>query len=126
MADREHTGRTVALVGGTALAAWWFLSRGKGWGFRSPGDGIGAHANGTRAPAKCKVWIYPEGTAVDGVITDLSTVVEKCRAAGAAEVGATGDSITRVIHEVLQALKAAGIKLQVRPDLSYLARMDRL
>jgi len=126
MAERDHTGRTVAVVGGTALAAWWLLSRGNGWGFRSPGDGIGANADRTRLPAECRVWIYPEGLTVDGVAADLPTVIAKCRAVGTAQVGATGDAITRDIHGVLQALKAAGVRLLVRPDLTFLAGLDRL
>ncbi len=125
MAERDHTGRTVAVVGGAALATWWLLSRGNGWGFRSPGDGSGANGDGARVPVRCKVWIYPEGLTLDSKAADLPTVIETCRAAGTAEVGATGDSITRDIHAVLQALKAAGVKLLVRPDLSYLAGLDR-
>jgi hypothetical protein len=125
MAKRKRTGRTVALVGGAALAAW-LLSRGKGWGFRAPGDGSGANADRTRSPGECKVWIYAEELTVDGVAADLPSVIEKCRAAGTAKVGATGDAITGVIHGVLKALKAAGVKLLVRPDLGYLAGLDRL
>ena len=125
MADRDHTGRTVALVGGAALAAW-LLSRGKGWGFRSPGDGSGVNADRTHSSAECKVWIYAEGLTVDGVAADLLSVIEKCRAVGTAKVGATGDAITSVIHGVLKALQAAGVKLLLPPDLERLARLERL
>jgi len=126
MAERKHTGRTVALVGGAALAAWWLLSRGNGWGFRSPGDGSGANADRMRSSGKCNVWIYAEGLTVDGVAADLPTAIEKCRAVGTAEVGATGDSITGVIHGVLKALQAAGVQLLLPSDLERLARLERL
>ena len=120
MADGDHTGRTVGLVGGAGLVAWWLFSRGKGWGFRSPGDG---HANGTdtgQTPARRVVWVRADRIEIDGVAADLQTVVAKCRAAGAAEVHATGDAITGAVSNVLQALKAAGVKLYVPPDLAYL------
>lgn len=125
MAERKHTGRTVALVGGAGLAVW-LLSRGNGWGFRSPGDGTGAKDGKTLLPAHCTVWIYADRIEIDGVVADLGTVVARSRAVGTAEVHATGDAITGVIHGVLRALKAAGVKLLVHPDLSYLAGLDRL
>ena len=125
MAEHKRTGRTVALVGGAALAAW-LLSRGNGWGFRSPGDGTAAKSGGTGSTAPCKVWIYSDGLSVGGVATDLPTVVDQCRAVGTAEVGATGDAITGVIQNVLKALHAAGVKLLLPPSLDYLLRSDRL
>ena len=126
MAEGDHTGRTVGLVGGAGLVAWWLLSRGKGWGFRSPGDG---YANGTdtaQPPARRVVWVRADRIEVDGVAADLPTVVEKCRAAGTAEVHATGDAITGAVSSVLQALKAAGVKLYVPPDLAYLVPSESL
>ena len=35
IAEKSHTGRSYVLVGGAGLAAWWLLSRGNGWGFRT-------------------------------------------------------------------------------------------
>lgn len=119
MAERKHTGRTVALVGSAALAAW-LLSRGKGWGFRSSGEGSGTTAT------QCTVWIRAEGLELDGVAADLPTVIAKCRAVGTAQVGATGDAITGVIFRVLKELHAAGVKLLLPPDLDRLARLERL
>ena len=120
MAERDHTGRTVALVGGAGLVAWWLLSRGKGWGFRSAGDG-NATGTGTAQPAaRSIIWIRADRIEVDGVAADLPTVVAKSRAAGTAEVHATGDAITGAVSRVLKALKAAGVKLYVTPDLAYL------
>ena len=120
MAERAHTGRTVGLVGGAGLVAWWLLARGKGWGFRSSGDGNRAGTDTGQTPARCVVWVRADRIEIDGVAADLQTVVAKCRAAGAAEVHATGDAITGAVSNVLQALKAAGVKLYVPPDLAYL------
>ena len=121
MGEREHTGRTVMLVGGAALAAW-LLSRGRGWGFRSPGDGSGEKADRTRVPARCKVWIRAEGIELDGVAADLPTVIAKCRAVGTAEVHATGDAITRVVHQVVNELRRAGVTLYTTIDLARVPR----
>ncbi len=122
MVEREQTGRTVALVGGAGLVAWWLLARGKGWGFRSLGDRDGGD-RGTetaRAPARRIVWVRADRIEVDGVAADLPTVIAMCLAAGTAEVHATGDAITSTVTSLLKALKAAGVKLYVTPDLAYL------
>lgn len=116
MAKREGTGRTVAILGGAALAVW-LLSRGKGWGVRGPGD---AQAAGVTRPSRCVVWIRPEGLTVDGVAADLPAVIARCRAAGEAEVHATGDTIHRVVRDTIQALHAAGVMLYVAPNLSHI------
>jgi hypothetical protein len=114
MAKRERTGRTVAIVGGAALAVW-LLSRGKGR--RGPGD---AQAAGSARPSDCVVWIRPEGLTVDGVPADLPTVIARCRAAGEAEVHATGDTIHRVVRDTIQALHAAGVTLYLASNLSHI------
>jgi len=115
MAKRERTGKTVAILGGAALVAW-LLSRGKGWGLRGPGH---AQAAGATRPSRCVVWIRPEGLTVDGVAADLPTVIARCRAAGEAEVHATGDTIHRVVRDPIQALPAAGLPLYLAPNLSH-------
>ncbi|MGE0404026.1 MAG: hypothetical protein AB7T06_45385 [Kofleriaceae bacterium] len=115
MAEPNRTGRTVAIVGGAALVAW-LLSRGKGWGLRGPGD---AQAAGAARQSRCVVWIRPEGLTVDGVAADLPTVIARCRAAGEAEVHATGDTIHRVVRDTVQALHAAGVRLYLAPNLSH-------
>ena len=126
MAEGDHTGRTVALVGGAGVVAWWLLARGKGWGFRSPGDGHANETDTAEPPARRVVWVRADRIELDGVAADLPTVVAKCRAAGTAEVHATGDAITGAVSNVLQALKAAGVKLYVTPDLAYLVPSERL
>ncbi len=114
MAKRESMGRTVAILGGAALAVW-LLSRGKGSGVRGPGD-----AQGATRPSRCVAWIRPEGLTVDGVVADLPAVIARCRAAGEAEVHATGDTIHRVVRDTIHALHAAGVTLYLAPNLSHI------
>ncbi len=122
MTERDHTGRTVALVGGAGLVTWWLLARGKGWGLRSPGDGNnrGEGTEPAPAPARRVVWVRADRIEIDGVTADMPIVVAMCSAAGTAEVHATGDAITSKVTGLLKALKTAGVKLYVSPDLAYL------
>lgn len=114
MADRDHTGRNVVLVGVAGLAAWWLLSRGKGWGFRSSGDG----RDGTSATAaRPVVWVRGDRIEVDGVVSDLPGVIAKGRAAGEAEVHATGAAIMRRVRDVVAGLRAAGVTIYLAGDL---------
>jgi hypothetical protein len=126
MAERDRTGRTIVLVGGAGIVAWWLLSRGKGWGFRSPGDGHGKETDTAQRPARCIVWIRADRIEIDGVAADLPTVVAKGRQVGTAEVHATGDAITGAVINVLKALQAAGVKLYVTPDLAYIVPSEPL
>jgi len=125
--DKDTTGRTVAIVGGGALLLLLLL-RGKGWGFGGDGgddqdDGHGAgvastsNTTGTPTLPPCRVRIDADGIQLDGVPSDLATVTERCRAAGAAEIRATGAAITGVIAEVVQTLQAAGVKVRAAPDV---------
>jgi hypothetical protein len=124
MASREHTGRNVVLVGGVGLAAWWLLARGKGFGFRGPSSGTDAD---TAQPlTRCIVWIRADRIEIDGVVADLPTVIAKCRAAGTAEVHATGDAITGTVVGVLKALNTAGVKLTVTSDLANIVPSEHV
>lgn len=115
MATRRHTGRTVALLGGGALAAWLLL-RGKGWR-----GGSNAEAGGpTRANARAVVWIRSDRLEIDGVVADLASVVARARAVGKAEVHTTGGAIEHVVRDVLTALRAAGVTLYTAPDLAHI------
>lgn len=114
--EREHTGRTVAIVGGAGLLAW-LLFRGGGSGKgRGPGDG--AAPPSVTAGTRCVVWIRSNRIEVDGVTADLPTVIARCRVAGYAEVHATGDAITGVVWNVLKSLHAAGVTIYTTPDLA--------
>jgi hypothetical protein len=115
MAADDHTGRKVAVVGGAGLAAWWLLSRGNGWGFRSSGD---ARKGTSAKPARSVVWVRGDRIEVDGVVSDLPSVIEKGRAAGEAEVHATGDAIMRSVRDVINGLRAAGVSVYLTNDLS--------
>lgn len=118
--DKDTTGRTVAIVGGGALLLLLLL-RGKGPGLG--GDAGGAPATtseataGAAVPAPCRVRIDHNGIQTDGVPTDLTTMTDRCRAAGAAEIRATGAAITGVIADVVQALQAAGVKVWAATDV---------
>ena len=115
MAERDHTKRDLALVGGAGLAAWWLLLRGQGWGFGSSGDG----REGTSTkPARATVWVRSDRIEVDGVASDLSSVIAKGRAAGEAEVHATGDAIMRNVREVIIGLRAAGVVVLLARNLT--------
>lgn len=115
------TGRTVALVGGSALVLWLLL-RGKGWSLG--GGGSGASAAGTAAvhaipeapsmprPA-CKVFVRARGIELDGAPADLPAVVARCRASGRADVQTTGGASIQAVEDVLRALKAAGVQVYV-------------
>ena len=119
MATRDHNGRTVVLVGGMGLLAWWLLSRGKGWGFRGPDNGKnGAVGDTTRPLTRCVVWVRGDRIEVDRVAMDLPTAIAKCRVAGEAEVHATGDAIMRSVARVVNGLRAAGVTVYLSPDLA--------
>ena len=128
--DRDsHTGRNLALVGGTALL-FWLLLRGKGWGLGMGSGGMGSGvghggadqgANVTpttnEASAPCRVWIRGDHIDVDGTTADLPTVVARCSAAGQADVKSTGDAIVGTISEVVRAIQAAGVVVYAPPDM---------
>lgn len=121
MATRDHTGRHVVLVGGLGLAAWWLLSRGNDYGGLAKGTGSNEGQPVTapkQRPERVVIWIRANRLEIDGVVADLPTVIAKSREAGAAEVHATGDAITRVVSDVLRALDAANVKLYTPPDLA--------
>lgn len=119
MARREHSGRTIAIVGGAALALW-LLSLGGGFGLRAPGTGKGGRIS------RRTVWIRADRIEIDGDAADLATVVAKSRAAGEVEVHATGDAVTRVVREVLEALHAAGVTIYAPVDLAYIVPAELL
>lgn len=110
MPRKAHPG-TVAVIGGVGLVAWLLL-RGKGYR-------LGGGTTGKAAP--CRVRIRGDGLYLDGQRHELDAVVTSCRAAGVAEVTATGDAIVGVIAQVLAALRDAGVVVYAEPDLWRLA-----
>ena len=115
MAERDHTKRDLLLVSSAGLAAWWLLSRGEGWGFRSTGDG---REGANTKPARAIVWVRRDRIEVDGVASELSNVIAKGRAAGEAEVHATGDAIMRSVRDAIIGLRAAGVVVSLADNLT--------
>jgi len=117
MKERKHAGRTVAVVGGAGLLAWLLL-RGGGAGVgKGPGDG--AASRPVVPGSHCVVWIRAaDRLEVNGVAADLPTVVASCRAVEYAEVHASGDARQGFVSSVVEALYAAGIKLNLAHDLA--------
>ena len=118
---KDSTGRTVAIVGGAALLALLLL-QGKGWGLgRDRGEGrhgaAGTDQAGPPTRTPCKVRIDDRRIELDGEPADLATVTERCRAAGSADVRATGLAIVGVIGQVIQALRDAGVAVYAQPEL---------
>ncbi|MBZ0231061.1 MAG: hypothetical protein K8M05_01815 [Deltaproteobacteria bacterium] len=111
---KSNTGRTVAVVGGGALLLL-LLFRGKGWGLGGSGGGTGAGGDELRSP--CRVRIDADGLELDGQRADLPTTIERCKAAGRADVTATGAAIVGVIARTVQALKDAGVDVYADPSV---------
>jgi hypothetical protein len=115
MSERKHRGGAIAVAGIVALLTWLLLGR-RGGGWRRAGrrEGGGIQIGGG---PPCRVHLDENGVELDGVRADLSIVVSRCRAAGIADVTATGATIVRTIAEVLVALRDAGVVVRASPDL---------
>ena len=118
----SRSGRTAIALAGGAILAWFFL-RGRGWRLGIGHNGSGGDAGTPRPPVgpPCRVHMDASGIELDGKRTDLATTLATCRAAGVAEVTATGAAIVGAIAEVLHALRAAGVIVLASPDLLDLA-----
>jgi hypothetical protein len=126
MARERKPGRTMVLVGGGVLAAW-FLLRGKGWGFGGSGNGVDTGATGpSAAPRRAVVWIRKDHLELDGVAVDLPTLIARSRAASGVEVRATGDAITGQVWDVVKALHAASVEIYTTPDLAHVVPSETL
>jgi hypothetical protein len=129
MARRSHadsrTGRTLAVVGGSAVLVWWLLRRGPGRGRAGSGTTTGAcRQSGTAPGARPRVWVRADRIEVDGVVADLATVIGRGRAVGAVDLHATGDAVTRVVRDVVTSVRAAGIAIYAAPDLATLVAAE--
>lgn len=112
-AERERNGAGKWVVGGVGVAALLYLLLRHGTG----GSGNGAASSGKSgepavAPRPCRVRIDQSGLQLDGAPADLPTTVASCRAAGAADVTATGAAIVGTIAEVVRALREAGVTVR--------------
>ena len=116
----KRTGRTIALVGGGALLAWWLLRGGEGWRFgRGSHWGADSRFSGPRAQEgpPCRVHVGENAIRLDGHDADLTSVIAACQARGKADVTASGAAIVGAIKEVLLDLKEAGVRVYAEPDL---------
>ena len=77
----------------------------------------------TEVPARCQVFIRGDHIDLDGTPTDLPAVIARCRAAGHADVKATGDAVVRAIADVVRALQSAGVLLSLSPAVSRAAEI---
>jgi len=99
MTDHDSkSGRTVLGIGAGALLALLLLGAG-GWRFgRRPGTGGGDSGTTPRQPGRpCRVHLVENGIELDGLPADLQTTASRCRAAGVADVTATGAAIVGAI-----------------------------
>jgi hypothetical protein len=112
MPKDDHLGRNVMLLGCAGIAAYWLMSRGRGWDFLRSGQGT------STTPTRRVVWVRSDRVEVDGVHLDLPNVIAVCRAAGEAEVHATGDAIMRNVRDVVVGLRAAGVTVYLANDLA--------
>lgn len=65
----------------------------------------------------CRVRLDANSINLDGERTDLAMMAATCRAAGSAEVTATGAAIAGAVAEVLIRLQEAGVVVRTSPDL---------
>lgn len=117
-AQDSKSGRTLLGIGAGALLALLLLGAG-GWRLgRSLGAGGGDSGTTPRQPGRpCRVHLVEGGIELDGLPADIQMTVSRCRAAGVADVTATGAAIVGAITEVLEALRAAGVVVRASPDL---------
>jgi hypothetical protein len=113
--DRDSgAGQTVALVGGAALLLWLLL-RGRGWGLSRRDGETDAQPDDTPAVPSgppCHVRVDAGGIQLDDARADLPATLARCRAAGVADVTATGSAIVGAVAEVVRALQAQGVAVR--------------
>jgi hypothetical protein len=118
------------LVAGLIAAALFYLRCGDGLGFgRGDGTGTGARkdessrtdrpATATGAVAagaagRCQLRLDATGLHLDGATATTEKAVRACKAAGGAELVATGDAVFGELERVRAALDAAGVSVFVR------------
>jgi hypothetical protein len=105
---QSNTGRTLAVIGGGALLVWLL------WRGRGKGKGSGGNGDHTSAPVIVEVWLRSDDSIeLDGVSSDLATVVARARAAGKARVHVTGAARQGWFEKVVDTLRGAGVDVWV-------------
>jgi hypothetical protein len=69
------------------------------------------------------VRVKESGIRLDGRPADLAATVSRCRAAGRAEVSATGAAIIGAVAQVVGELRRAGVVVYASPDILALPGM---
>lgn len=111
----NNTGRHVALAGGGALLLWLLLRGSGSGGASSAPTSAPVPAPAPRTP--CRVRIDAAGIQIDGGRADVRATIERCRAAGSAEVKTTGDAVVGVVTSVVRGLVDAGVVVSAPPDV---------
>jgi hypothetical protein len=117
----NHTGRTVAVVGGGTLLLWLLL-RGRGWGLGGkgkgdgdgpgPGPGLGSISRPpSLSPRRCNVRIAAAGISVDGKPTTVEEAVIACKSTEGAKVLVTGGARHGDYEDLKAAFERAGIQI---------------
>jgi hypothetical protein len=110
---RSRAGKWV--VSGVGLAALFYLLLRRGSGTGGSGSARaapGSDGESAAPPRPCRVRIDQDGLQVDGTPSDLPTTVARCRAAGTADVTATGAAIVGTIAQIVRALREAGVTVR--------------
>ena len=111
--SENGTGLIVAALGGGALLLWLL------WRGRGKAKGSGGDADHGSAPPAVEVRILSgDRIELDGVLSDLATMVARTRAAGVARVHATGDARAGWVTKVLETLRAARVDVGVDASIS--------
>jgi hypothetical protein len=109
MAEKQNRTRVIVGLGGATLALCLLLAgrrgrNGTGWSDATATPATQPHTE------QVEVWLRSDDRIeLDGVASNLATTIIRARAAGRANVYATGDARTGFVGEVINALRAAGV-----------------
>lgn len=115
MAGERRDGRGKWVAAGAGVAALLYLLTRRGES--SLGSGGGGPTSAGEPLPPCRVRVDAAAVEVDGARVDVPGAVAWCRAAGAADVTATGTAIVGTIAEVVRALRAAGVVVRADPSV---------
>ncbi len=118
---RRRRGRllVLALLALAIFLAVSYLTCGDRFGFgrgtgTGTGKGTGTAAGSSAAKRRCALRVTGAGVTVDGASATPASAVERCRAAGAADVVVTGDARQGAWDDLRRALEGAGVEVFVQ------------